>query len=103
MAERKARQTKKQTEVKKVEGAYKILRAKEFTNGGISFDLEFNGVSFYRLGIRSGKNGDFISFPSYKGTDENYYHYYYIPWTDDQAEKIIQSVYDRLDNEPETE
>ena len=105
MATRKT-QTKKSetTESKKVvSGPYKILRAKEFENGGISFDMEFAGITFYRLGVRSGKNGDFISYPSYKGSDGNYYHYFYLPLSDDTQDKIIQSVYNRLDDEPEEE
>ena len=104
MAERK-RQTKKAetTEKKVVSGAYKILRAREFEDGGISFDMEFSGISFYRLGIREGKNGSFITYPSYKGTDGNYYHYFYLPLSDDTQDKIIQSVYNRLDDTPEEE
>lgn len=110
MAERKARANKtdaKNETTKKVakveDGAFKILRAKEFTNGGISFDMEFRGMTFYRLGVRSGKNGDFISYPSYKGTDGNYYHYYYIPLDDEGQDAIIQAVYNVLDSEPEVE
>lgn len=104
MATRKT-QTKKSetTEKKVVSGPYKILRAREFENGGISFDMEFAGITFYRLGVRSGKNGDFISYPSYKGTDGNYYHYFYLPLSDDTQDKIIQSVYNRLDDEPDQE
>lgn len=95
----KATDTAKETTRKVVSGPYKILRAKEFDNGGITFDMEFNGITFYRLGVRKGQNGEFISYPSYKGTDGNYYHYFYLPLSDDTQDKIIQSVYNKLDGE----
>lgn len=85
-----------------------INRAIEFNGGGISFDMQvelLDGLmlSFYRLGVREGKEGSFISYPSYKGTDGNYYHYFYLPLTDDLQDKIIQAVYDKLDNTAEEE
>ena len=86
---------------------FKVLRAFEFNNGGISFDLSVDcagaDLSFYRLGIREGKEGAFIAFPSYKGSDGNYYHYFYLPLSDELQDQIIQAVYDQLDNAPEAE
>lgn len=87
---------------------FTINRAVEFDNGAISFDmgvelLEGLTISFYRLGIREGKEGSFISFPSYKGSDGNYYHYFYVPMTDELQDKVIQAVYDKLDNQSEAE
>lgn len=87
---------------------FTITRAVEFDNGGISFDMSVQliddlSISFYRLGIREGKEGSFISFPSYKGSDGNYYHYFYVPMTDELQDKVIQAVYDKLDNQSEAE
>lgn len=98
----KAKEATKKTR-KEVHGEYKILRAVEFDNGGISFDMEFNDITFYRLGIRKGQNGEFISYPSYKGSDGNYYHYYYLPLSDESQDKIIQLVYNKLDGEDSAE
>lgn len=105
MAEQRTRTRSKaadnKKDVKKVSGEFKILRAYEFDDGTISFDMELCGITFYRTMIRKGKNGDFIAFPSYKGSDGNYYHYYFIPFEDDQAEKIIDAVFKKLDSETE--
>ena len=104
MAEQKNRtnrRSSKKAEPEKVTGTFKILRAYEFEDGTISFDFDMNGLSFYRCMIRKGKNGDFIAFPSYKGSDGNYYHYYYINFAEDLAEAIIDAVYAKLDTEDE--
>ncbi|MBR5004521.1 MAG: hypothetical protein IKY14_03560, partial [Erysipelotrichaceae bacterium] len=72
MAEQKNRTRRsaaKKAEPAKITGDFKIIRAYEFDDGTISFDMDFAGISFYRCMIRQGKNGDFIAFPSYKGGD----------------------------------
>ena len=46
----------------------KVLRAKEY-KGTTFLDLEVNGVKIYGCRYVEGKNGDFISFPSYKAKD----------------------------------
>lgn len=104
MAEQKNRtnrRSSKKAEPEKVTGTVKIVRAYEFEDGTISFDMDFNQISFYRCMIRKGKNGDFIAFPSYKGGDGNYYHYYYINFDESTAEKVIDAVYAKLDTEDE--
>ena len=91
----------KKAEPAKITGEFKIIRAYEFDDGTISFDMDFNQISFYRCMIRKGKNGDFIAFPSYKGGDGNYYHYYYINFDEGTTEKVIDAVYAKLDTEDE--
>lgn len=108
MAERRTKKAEGKKGAKISNMNFKVLRAFEFENGGISFDLSVElteglSLTFYRAGIRKGKEGDFVSFPSYKGSDGNYYHYYYLPLTDDLQDKVIQAVYDRLDNTSEEE
>ena len=108
MDRRRKTRTNKEDCNKKVESKisnmnFTITRAVEFENGGISFDLAVQiiddiSISLYRLGIIEGKKGSFISFPSYKGSDGNYYHYFYVPMTDELQDKVIQAVYDKLDN-----
>lgn len=105
MAEQKNRTRRstgsKKAEPAKITGEFNIIRAYEFDDGTISFDMDFAGISFYRCMIRKGKNGDFIAFPSYKGGDGNYYHYYYINFDEETAEAVIDAVFKKLDTEDE--
>ena len=82
-------------EEKKVEiTSLKVLRAKEYKNSTF-LDLEINGVKIYGCRYVEGKNGDFISFPSYKGNDGKYYNY---AWADLSADdvKAIDAELDKL-------
>lgn len=54
-----------------------VIRAKEYKNT-VFFDVNINGVSIYGCRFVEGKNGDFVSFPSYKGSDGKYYSHCYI-------------------------
>ena len=100
MAER--RKSNKKTEDKKLIEVhdFSILRAHEFDNGNISFDLRINGITLYRLSVVSVKDSDrvFIGFPSYQAKDGKWYNYYYLPLSDEDMDKIINAVYDNLDD-----
>lgn len=66
-------------EVKAVNHMIQVVRAKEFDNGSIVFDMEINGIMVYGCNWIEGKKEDgteyaFASFPSKKGTDGKYYH-----------------------------
>ena len=99
MAERTKRTTKKETEkqgIKLVE--WSIKRAHQFDNGNISFDLFLNGVTLYRLIVVKAKDDhEFISFPQYQSNGK-WYNYYYIPFTDEDQDAIIDAVYDSIDD-----
>lgn len=69
-----------------------VVRAKSFDNGGVVFDMTINGVSIYNCRVVEGKNGDFVSFPSRKGSDGNYYSHAYIKLTDEDTKKIVGLV-----------
>lgn len=102
MATRKAKVTegeKKAREFMKVE-SFSILRAHEFKNGNISFDMSINGVILNRLTVVSRKDGsgEFISFPSYENNGK-WYNYCYMSLSPEDSDKIIQAVYDNLDEE----
>lgn len=75
-----------------------ILRAIEFKNGGISFDMKADGVCYYNLSIVSGKESDFISEPSRKGSDDKYYKYYWLNLSQEMTDLIIDMVNNKLDN-----
>ena len=79
---------------------FSILRAHEFDNGNISFDLKINGITLYRLSVVSVKDSDrvFIGFPSYQAKDGEWYNYYYLPLSDEDMDKIINAVYDNFDD-----
>ena len=100
MAER--RKSNRKTEDKKFMEVkdFSILRAHEFDNGNISFDLKINGITLYRLSVVSVKDSDrvFIGFPSYQAKDGKWYNDYYLPLSDGDMDKIINAVYDNLDD-----
>lgn len=71
-----------------------VLRAKEYKDT-VFFDVNINGVSIYGCRYVEGKNGDFVSFPSYKGSDGKYYSHAYIK-LDEATVKLIDEQIDKL-------
>lgn len=71
---------------------YSVDHVKMDSNDRVRFALTVNGVTVYGCNVVEGKNGDFISFPSYKGKDEKYYKHAYIPLTDKEQESILLDV-----------
>ena len=75
-----------------------VKRAFEFKNGNISFDMEILGyITIYQCTLVKSKKGDeyFVSFPQYKGTDNNYYSYCYfkiLPEEQDLIEEQIEHI-----------
>ena len=72
----------------------KVLRAKEYKET-VFIDLEVNGVKIYGCRYVEGKNGDFVSFPSYKAKDGKYYSHAYVE-LDEAAVKLIDEQIDEL-------
>ena len=72
----------------------KVKRAKEYKDT-VFFDMEINGVMLYGCRYVEGKNGDFISFPSYKGSNGKYYSHAYIK-IDEACLNIIDEEIDKL-------
>lgn len=71
---------------------YSVDHVKMDSKDRVRFALTVNGVTVYGCNVVEGKNGDFISFPSYKGKDEKYYNHVYIPLTDKEQEVILLDV-----------
>ena len=71
-----------------------VIRAKEYKDT-VFFDVNINGVSIYGCRFVEGKNGDFISFPSYKGSDGKYYSHAYIK-LDEATVSLIDEQIDKL-------
>lgn len=84
------KEAKKEAAVTSIE----VIRAKEYKDT-VFFDVVINGVSIYGCRFVEGKNGDFVSFPSYKGNDGKYYSHAYIR-LDDAAVKEIDEQIDKL-------
>lgn len=89
-----SRRSKENAEAKAVVNDLKVLRAKEYKDT-VFCDLEINGVKIYGCRYVEGKNGDFISFPSYKGKDGKYYSHCYID-LDDAMVNLIDEQIDKL-------
>lgn len=73
-----------------------VTRAKEYKDT-VFFDVNINGVMIYGCRYVEGKNGDFVSFPSYKGSDGKYYSHAYIKLgeaevslIDEQIDKVLK-------------
>lgn len=74
----------------------KVTRAKQFKDGGVVFDMQVNGVSIYGCRVIESKNGDFVSFPSYKGSDDKYYSHAWVKLSDEDTEAIVKQVEDMI-------
>lgn len=72
--------------------SFRVKRTKCWDNGGVTADIEFNGVTIYGCRVVEGANGDFISFPSRKGNDGKYYSYAYIHLDDTEMAAIIEEI-----------
>ena len=99
----RARVTKKeaqaQPETLKIE-SFDVLRANEYEATGTIFaDLKINGLTVYGCTIvkRKDGSGEFISFPSRKGSDGKYYSIVYARLSDMDSDAIIDAVYNLLD------
>ena len=71
-----------------------VKRAKEYKNT-VFFDVDINGVMIYGCRYVEGKNGDFVSFPSYKGSDGKYYNHCWIK-LDEASVNLIDEQIDQL-------
>lgn len=68
------------------------------TNKGVFFTLVLNGIFIHNCKIVEGKNGDFISFPQYKGSDDKWYSYVWVRLSEADSNHIISLVEDELNN-----
>ena len=65
----------------------------------VLFTLAVNGVTIYNCRVATGKNGDFISFPQYKGSNGNYYNNVYVAISDEDSKKILAEVQEAIDED----
>lgn len=77
---------------------FEIDRVRKSSNGQIYFTLILNGVHINGCYIKEWGEGrnrkEFISLPSYKGTDGKYYNHVYFRFSDEDQAAIIDKVYE---------
>jgi len=74
-----------------------VTRAHSFGEGkGCAFDMKLNGISLYNCRVVEGKQGDFISFPAYKGNDGKWYSHFWARLTDEDSKEIIAQIENML-------
>jgi DNA-binding cell septation regulator SpoVG len=55
-------------------------------------------IKVYNCRVVEGKTGPFVSYPSYKGSDGNYYNIVYIDKDSDLASEIVEVLTEGLNN-----
>lgn len=68
------------------------VEGKQGKGGRCFFDMEINGLKVYGMTVVEGKNGDFISWPQKKGSDDKYYSIVWARLSDNDQKKIIEAV-----------
>lgn len=84
-------------EVREVE--VKNVRVNGKNGDLVFFTLVLNGVTIYNCRVATGKNGDFISFPQYKGTNGTYYNNVYAALSEEDSAQILEMIQKELDPE----
>lgn len=89
---------KKHNNENTVEYSVEVLKAMEVKEGKVIFDMKVNDcVTIYscwynEYKTKEGKDGTMLSFPSYKGTDGNYYNYVWFPISTELKNDIIAQI-----------
>lgn len=78
--------------------SFEILKATNF-NWGCAFNMVLNGVTIYNCTVAESKEGKFfISFPSRKGSDGKWYSYVYFRFSEEDMNRILDAVSQKLGN-----
>ena len=84
--------TKKAEDKEAVKNVIKVTRGHVFDDGTVAFDMEVNGVSIYNSILREGKNGQFVSFPSRRGKDGEYYSHCFVKLSEEDIKSIVEQL-----------
>lgn len=83
---------------------FEILGAREFEDGNVSFTLKLGRVAIYNVRVFTGKNGEFLSFPSRcvpakkRGEKSKWYaHAQILDLTEEESAEIINAVYEHVE------
>ena len=69
-----------------------VQNARVVTDDLITFTLKCHGFSLYNMKLVNGKNGNFITPPSVKGSNGAYYNQYAIYLSEEDEKSLIDSV-----------
>lgn len=96
---KKTGSAKTQTEPIKVDSMdVRSVRVISTKNGDlVFFTLVINGVFINNCKVATGKNGDFVGFPQYKGSDEKWYNTVYCPLSSEDTKTIMDKVQAAID------
>lgn len=75
---------------------FKVKAVRMFDNGNVVADIELNGVLVYGVRVVEGKNGDFLSLPQRKGSNDKYYSIVYWPFDEADQKAIISEIERKL-------
>lgn len=93
-------ETKNENSGRKVETRkldnFKVKAVRMFDSGNVVADIELNGVLVYGVRVVEGKNGDFLSLPQRKGSNDKYYSIVYWPFDEADQKAIIAEIERRL-------
>lgn len=83
-----------------INDAFAVSNVKNYSDSVCFFDLyirsEIGIVVIYSCKVISGEKGDFIAFPSTKGSNDKYYNHAWIKMDDDIIEAIVNAVSDNV-------
>lgn len=70
----------------------KVLRAHEFDNGNVSFDMLVNGITIYGCTYIETEKNSFVSFPQRKDKDGKYWNNAYFKIEEDVQNDIVKQL-----------
>lgn len=76
--------------------SHTVDRVTCFKDGSVVADITLNGVKIFGVRVIEGKNGDFLSMPSRKGSDGNYYSHVFVRFSESDQKKILKEIEDQL-------
>lgn len=78
--------------------SFDVSRVKMRSNNKVYFSLTLNDVTINGCTVIEHANGDFISYPCYKGNDGKFYNFAYVRLSDEDQKKIIAELERQLNN-----
>ena len=94
-AKSKTNEKKDHGDVFKVDNV-RYMEGKDGKPGVAFFTLIYHDMKIYSCKVVTGKNGDFIAFPSSKGNDGKYYNSVWLELSEGDTKSIIKMVEDAL-------
>ena len=63
----------------------------------VFLSLMLNGITIHNCRVATGRNGDFISFPQYKGSNGQYYNTVFARLSEEDTKAICAKVQEEID------